>query len=107
MNVRRLGMLVMALSLFFFMMTPYEMSADQSTLVWAGGWGFLVYGVMIMFKHIRLEAISEAIEKNVDPGMVDDVQFDFYLSQKTWARVRFKWVTRMTLILVLLLGVFG
>ena len=108
MNIPRLGMLVMALALFFFLMTPYEMTADQNFLVWASAWGFLVYGVMIMFKHMRLEAVSEAIEKNVDPGMVDDVQFDFYLSQKTWARTRFRWVTRVTLGLVLLaLGAAG
>ena len=30
MNIQRLGMLVMALSTFFFMLTPWEKTADQN-----------------------------------------------------------------------------
>ena len=108
MNIQRLGILVMALSTFFFMMTPWDKTADQNFLVWAGAVGFLIYGVALMWKYANLQAVQEYMEENLeDPELVDDVRFEFYLSQKTWARVRFTWVTRITLGLVVGLWVFG
>ena len=73
-----------------------------------GAVGFLIYGIVIMVKHINVQAVQEHMEENLeDPELVDDMQFEFYLSQKTWARVRFTWVTRITLGLVLGLWALG
>ena len=107
MTIRYLGLLSMALACIFMYMTRYEMTPDQDFLVWAGAWGFLIYGVLLMGKQMRMEAVEDAIKRNVSDDMVDDVQFDFYLNQKAWARKRFHWLTRVTLGLAVALGLFA
>jgi len=107
MNVRRLGFLVLGIASVFLMMTSYNVTADQKFIIWSGAIGFFLYGIRLMWKQMEINAYSEALDQEVNSDLVDDVQFDFYLNQKTWARVRFGRVTWVTFGMTLGLMAFG